>query len=158
KGIALTPAVERFGGNMNPGNANQVEQLLQGTPYRAVRRLSGGGMGEIFESVVDGSERRFAVKLLKAELAQQADMVDRMRVEGEALELLDHPNIVAARGHGSTQDGRPYVAMELLEGTPLHHELRERGALPVAEAIHYARQLLSALHAVHEAGIVHRDV
>jgi serine/threonine-protein kinase len=135
-----------------------MDRLLEGTPYRAVARLGSGGMGEIYDAVDKSSSGRIVVKLLRHDLRLQADMIDRMRVEGEALELLRHPNIVIAHGHGTTVDGRPYVAMERLEGVTLQSELRRRGALPLAEALHHARQLLSALKAVHEAGIVHRDI
>ena len=142
---------------MSWATAHDVERLLVGTPFRAVARLAAGGMGEIYEAVASDSEI-VVVKLLRADLVRQADMIDRMRVEGEALELLRHPSIVASRGHGFTVDGRPYVAMERLDGSTLQSELRRRGALPVAEAIHCTRRLLSALRAVHLAGIVHRDV
>ncbi len=143
---------------MSSETACEVEQLLGGTPYRLVGKLAAGGMGEIHDAVgADGSER-IVVKLLAEGRLNQADMVDRMRVEGEALQLLRHPGIVGYRGHGTTADGRPYVAMEKLEGCTLQSELRRRGSLPIAEAIHVTRQLLSALRAVHRAGIVHRDI
>src|SRR5262249_34063431 len=129
----------------------EVEQLLEGTPYWILGRIAEGGMGQIHDAVgADGSERIVA-KLLASGKLEQADTVDRMRVEGQALELLRHPNIVGYRGHGTTADGRPFVAMEKLEGCTLQCELRRRGALPLAEAIHFTRQLLSALRAVHGA-------
>jgi serine/threonine protein kinase len=143
---------------MSSSLAQPEEHLLDGTRYRAMMRLAGGGMGEIYEAFDPDANEIIVVKLLRAELARQPDMVDRMRVEGEALSHLDHPNIVAGRGHGTTSDGRRFVAMERIEGVTLQKELRRRGALPAAEAIHYTRQLLSALGAVHAARIVHRDV
>src|SRR5258706_2879664 len=147
-----------IGGTMSSEPAREVEQLLEGTPYRILGRLAAGGMGQIYEAIAaDGSEK-VVVKLLRADLLKQADMVDRMRVEGEACALLRHPRIVGYRGHGTTADGRPYVTMEYLEGATLQSELRRRGSLPVAEALHFTRQLLSALRAVHGAGIVHRDI
>lgn len=138
--------------------ALDLDRLLDGTPYFAVARLGAGGMGEIYEAVGRMAGERVVVKLLRAELLDQPDMVDRMRVEGEALELLAHPNIVGARGHGTTREGRPYVAMERVKGCTLKEELRRRGALPIAEAVAYTRQVLSALGAVHQASMVHRDV
>src|ERR1044071_8010357 len=99
-----------IGGFMTWATAHDVEQLLVGTPFRAVARIAAGGMGEIYEAATSDSEI-VVVKLLRADLVRQADMIDRMRVEGEALELLRHPSIVASRGHGMTADGRPYVAM-----------------------------------------------
>jgi serine/threonine-protein kinase len=142
---------------MSSESAQDLEQLLAATPYRAVAPLSAGGMGELYEAIGADGER-VAVKVLRASLVHQADMVDRMRVEGEVLEVLRHPSIVAFRGRGFTASGRPYVAMERLDGTTLLTELRQRGSLPLAEAIHVTRQVLSALRCAHAAGIVHRDV
>jgi len=138
--------------------AFDLDKLLDGTPYFAVARLGAGGMGEIYEAVGRAAGERVVVKVLRSELSRQPEMIDRMRVEGEALELLSHPNIVGARGHGMTREGRPYVAMEKVRGCTLKEELRRRGALSISEAVAYTRQILSALQAVHEAGIVHRDV
>jgi serine/threonine-protein kinase len=138
--------------------ALDVDTLLEGTPYLAMARLSEGGMGEIYEAVDREGGGRVVVKLLRAELCKQPEMIDRMRVEGEALALLSHPNIVGARGHGLTREGRPYVAMERVVGCTLKEELRRRGAMRLADAVAYTTQVLSALEAVHRAGIVHRDV
>jgi serine/threonine-protein kinase len=142
---------------MSSKTSEEVGQPLEGTPYRPLRRLAEGGMGEIYEAVGSTAEV-VVVKVLKTAAARQPDSADRMRVEGEALALLSHPNIVASRGHGTTADGRPWVAMERLEGSTLQSELKQRGVLPLAEAIHCTRRVLSALRAVHRAGIVHRDV
>jgi serine/threonine-protein kinase len=142
---------------MSSVQALDVEEVLKGTPYRAVARLGAGGMGELYEAVGPTPGERVVVKLLRAELASQRELVERMRVEGEVLELLAHRNIVAGLGHGTTSDGRPYVAMERLCGRTLQQELR-RGPMRMAEAILLTKQLLSALRVVHEAGIVHRDV
>jgi serine/threonine-protein kinase len=138
--------------------ALDLDRLLDGTPYYAVVRLGEGGMGEIYEAVGRVAGERVVVKVLRSDLLKQPEMIDRMRVEGEALELVSHPNIVGARGHGMTRAGRPYVAMERVMGATLKEELRRRGALPLDEAVAYMRQVLAALRAVHEAGIVHRDV
>jgi serine/threonine-protein kinase len=138
--------------------ALDLDRLLDGTPYYAVVRLGEGGMGEIYEAVGRVAGERVVVKVLRADLLKQPEMIDRMRVEGEALELVSHPNIVGARGHGMTRAGRPYVAMERVMGCTLKEELRLRGALPLTEAVAYTRQVLAALRAVHDAGIVHRDV
>src|SRR5258705_6670282 len=96
-----------IGGTMSSEPAREVEQLLEGTPYRLLGRLAAGGMGEIYEAIArDGSEK-IVVKLLRADLLKQPDMVDRMRVQGEALQLLRHPSIVGYRRHGTTADRRP---------------------------------------------------
>jgi serine/threonine-protein kinase len=91
-------------------------------------------------------------------LADQEELGERLRREGELLQWLTHPNIVISHGHGTTAEGRPYVVLERLVGSTLRQELTRRGALPLREAVFYTRQLLAALGAVHRAGLVHRDV
>jgi serine/threonine-protein kinase len=135
-----------------------LDTLLQGTPFRAVARLGAGGMGEIYEAAGPFGGPPVVVKVLRAELADHAELVERLLREGEILQLLAHPNIVVAHGHGTTAAGRPYVVLERLTGSTLRQELVRRRAFPVGEAVAYGRQLLAALGAVHEAGIVHRDV
>jgi serine/threonine-protein kinase len=115
-------------------------------------------MGDLFAATDRASGESVVVKVLRPELAAQPDAHERMRVEGEAIWQLSHPHIVAGRGQGLTSDGRPYVAMERLRGRTLRAEARLRGPLPAPEAIRHTRQLLSALRAVHAAGVVHRDV
>ncbi len=141
-----------------PPEGPALEHSLDGTPYRAEARLGSGGMGELFAATDRASGEPVVVKVLRPELAAQPDAHERMRVEGEAIWQLSHPHIVAGRGQGLTADGRPYVAMERLKGRTLRAEARLRGPLPAPEAIRHTRQLLSALRAVHAAGVVHRDV
>ena len=138
--------------------ALDLDALLQGTPFRAVARLGAGGMGEIYEAVGPFGGEPVVVKVLRAELVDQAELVERLRREGEMLQFLSHPNIVASYGHGTTAAGRPYVVLERLVGSTLRQELARRSAIPVGEALAYVRQLLSALARVHDAGVVHRDV
>jgi hypothetical protein len=115
-------------------------------------------MGEIYEAIGPFGGQPVVVKILRAELAGQAELVERMRREGEMLQFLAHPNIVVSYGHGTTAAGRPYVVMERLLGSTLRQELSRRCAIPVGEAVGYTRQLLSALARVHDAGLVHRDI
>jgi len=135
-----------------------LDALLRGTPFRAVARLGAGGMGEIYEAIGPFGGAPVVVKVLRAELADRAELVERLRREGEMLQFLSHPNIVVSHGHGTTSAGRPYVVLERLVGSTLREELLRRRVLPVREAVGYARQLLAALGAVHQAGVVHRDV
>ena len=102
--------------------------------------------------------RKFVAKVLLAELARRAQVVDRMRLEAQALGRLSHPNIVSVANVGTTADGRPFFVMEFLEGRTLAAEVRERGLLPVSEAVTWTCELLAALSAAHAIGIVHRDI
>lgn len=138
--------------------SSNESDLFLGTNYRTVSRLGAGGMGEVF--VVEHRElgREFVAKVLHAELASDARVVDRMRVERQALGRLSHPHIVSVIDSASLSDGRPFFVMELLRGRTLAEELRERGKLPVYEAVRFACELLSALAASHGIGVVHRDI
>ncbi len=135
-----------------------VPDPFEGTSLRAIRRLGAGGTGEVF--VVEHRElgRCFAAKLLRAPLAAVPHIVDRLRLEGQTLARLNHPNVVAIQGFDTTPDGRPYLVIELLAGQSLTETLRTGGALPVRLALKYGKELLSGLAAAHEIGVVHRDV
>jgi eukaryotic-like serine/threonine-protein kinase len=131
---------------------------FQGTAYQTVKRLGGGEAGELF--VVEHLEigRHFAAKVLHAHLAQVPQVADRLRLEGQALARLNHPNVVSVHGFDTTPEGRPFLIMELLRGRSLAQELAESGSMPLWRAAGYAKELLSALEAVHGIGVVHRDV
>jgi serine/threonine-protein kinase len=115
-------------------------------------------MGEVIEAEHAALGKRVVVKLLHAQFADRVDLVDRMRVEAQALARLAHPNLVVVNDFGQTREGRTYLVMERLWGRTLRDELRGRGALPPLEAIEYVRQALAGLAAAHDAGVVHRDV
>jgi serine/threonine-protein kinase len=115
-------------------------------------------MGELFEAEHAAIGRRVAVKLLHRHLRWRRDLVDRMRLEGQALGHLEHPNVVQAIDFGLTWEDRPYLVMERLAGRTLADEVAARGALPAAEAIDLVAQALSGLSAVHRAGLLHRDI
>jgi serine/threonine-protein kinase len=134
------------------------DDALAGTSYRILRQLGEGGMGEVYavEHIVLGKE--VVAKILRLELSRDPAVVDRMRVEAQALGALSHPNIVSVTDFGRTADGRPYYIMPLLRGKTVGQMLRQGGPPPLFEAILIARQVLSALSAAHEIGLVHRDI
>lgn len=132
--------------------------LLAGTPYRAVRRIGQGGMGEVFEARHEALGKRVVVKLIRRELSGDPALVERFRIEARAMARLDHPNVAAVHDLGATASGRPYFVLEYLDGHPLSEELRARRHLPVAEALGITAAVLAGLSAVHAARLVHRDV
>ena len=135
-----------------------AEDPFFGTPYRTVRHLAAGGMGDVFVIAHRQLGREFVAKLLHQRFAADGRLLDRMRIEAQALGRLDHPNIVTVSGFGTARDGRPFIVMELLRGRTLAAELSLRGHLPPIEALYYLRQLLLALGAAHTLGVVHRDI
>ncbi len=133
-------------------------ELFGGAPYRTVQRLTAGGMGDLYVVEHQLLQRTFVAKVLQENFARDDGLLDRFRLEAQALGRLNHPHIVSVTDVGTTTDGRPYMLLEHLEGRTLDEELGERGRLPVREALQYAEQLLSALSAAHAISIVHRDI
>jgi uncharacterized coiled-coil protein SlyX len=125
--------------------------------YRLVRRLGRGGMGDVYLGHEAALERMVAIKVLPGELGAIEDFVRRFQLEASAVARLNHPNIVPVHfiGHDA---GRHFFAMQFVEGQSLEQLLREKGKLPVAQAVGILRQCLAGLGEAHLAGLVHRDV
>ncbi|MBN2203675.1 MAG: Stk1 family PASTA domain-containing Ser/Thr kinase [Thermoleophilia bacterium] len=143
------------------GPPGPVDDIIGAAPldgrYRATRRIGGGGMADVYlaEDLVLG--RFVAVKVLRRELALDAEFVERFDTEARAAASLSHPNIVAIHDRG--RSGEPwYIVMEYVPGETLKQRVRRAGALPCREAAAIAVDVLGALQAAHDRGIVHRDV
>jgi serine/threonine-protein kinase len=119
--------------------------------------LAAGGFGVIYLARSQLG-RRVALKVLRAEWTASPDLLARFQREFELVRSVQHPNIVKVLGFGSLPDGRPFYAMELLEGRDLEKHLAERGRLPLSEAVLLVQPLASALDTAHSFGVVHRDV
>ncbi|WP_437767134.1 serine/threonine-protein kinase [Sorangium sp. So ce281] len=119
---------------------------------------SHGGFAVVYLATQLGTGRPVALKVLRRRLAARARILSRFQQEAAALRGLAHPHIVEIVGVGDLPDGRPYIAMEWIEGRTLNQELRGRGALSPAEALAVLEEIGGALSAAHALGIVHRDV
>jgi serine/threonine protein kinase len=142
-----------------PEDEDPLLGTVLGESYELVRAIGEGGMGRVYEARHQRlASKRFAIKVLHADLARQNDVVSRFLREAEATSVLSHVNIVGVVDVNRLPDGRPYIVAELLEGTSLadHFERVQRLSLP--EAVNIARQLCAALGAAHERDIVHRDI
>lgn len=127
-----------------------------GERYRLGERIGQGGMGEVFAAQDLRLDREVALKLLRADLAHQEGMRDRVLAEARLAARLAHPHVVAVLDTGE-HDGRPYVVMERLSGRTLRDELAG-GPLSPERVRDVGIQVLRALAAAHDLGIVHRDV
>ena len=108
--------------------------VLQGT-YRIIRPLAEGGCGEVYLAAHTRLPGRFAVKLLHRSLVRDSDALSRFRQEAEITSSLRHPHIVQVFDFNVTDDGVPFLVMELLEGKLLSERIRTAGALdPIAAA------------------------
>ncbi len=115
-------------------------------------------MGSVFLAEHALIKRRVAIKVLHSELATDPNVIERFMNEARAAGTLGHPNIVESTDMGFTSNHVPYIVFEYLEGTLLTDEVYRVCGLPVRRVIHIAQQIASALHAAHNAGVVHRDL
>jgi eukaryotic-like serine/threonine-protein kinase len=127
--------------------------------YELGDRLGAGGMSTVVLAFDRRLERHVAVKLLAEHLAEDAQFVARFRREALAAARLVHPNIVQVFDFGlDDATGRHYIVMEHIRGQSAAEILRDRGVLPVAEAIAMLTQCCRGLDYAHRQGVVHRDV
>ncbi|UQA62754.1 serine/threonine-protein kinase [Polyangium aurulentum] len=137
-------------------NIVSVGDVLAGK-YRVERVLGMGGMGVVVAAThLDLREVR-AIKLMRPELASD-QAVERFLREARAVVRLRSEHVAEVYDVGRLESGAPYIVMEMLEGQDLSALLKERGKLPVDEAVLYVAQACHALDEAHEAGIVHRDL
>jgi serine/threonine-protein kinase len=127
-----------------------------GGKYRVLRPIGHGGVGSVYEAEGAGGSR-FAVKILDRQWAKDDVVVGRFAREARAAGAVPSDHIVRVLD-GGTEDGCPYLVMELLAGQDLGQRLRRERHLPLDDALDIAEQVLVALVAAHGAGIVHRDL
>jgi len=136
----------------------QSGDWIGGTPYRVVRPLGVGGMGEVYEVDHTRTGTRRAIKVIRASLGADDVLAHRLVREGRILRSIEHPNVVRVFEAGTLPDRRPYFAMELLEGTSLRRLASKQAPLSWPRAIAMIVQALDGLEAIHRRGMVHRDV
>ena len=130
-----------------------------GGRYILEELIGEGGMASVYRARHTLVDRPFAVKILRGELARDPTLRERLRREGRSAAALTHPNIVEIYDFGTTDDGAPYLVMELLtNGKTIRHILREEGAPPLGLTIEIAIQIARGLARAHDFGVVHRDL
>jgi Tol biopolymer transport system component/tRNA A-37 threonylcarbamoyl transferase component Bud32 len=125
-------------------------------PYEVLTLLGEGGMGQVYRARDERLSREVALKVVHADLAQDAERLRRFEHEAKAAGTLNHPNIVAVYDTGRS-NGSPYIVSELLQGETLRDRMAT-GAVGVRKAVDYGVQIARGLAAAHEKGIVHRDL
>lgn len=119
--------------------------------------LGAGGFATVYRAYDPVLDRLVALKVLHPHLARDREVADRFVREGRALARVRHPNIVQVHDAGEG-NGAAWIAMELVEGRPLDQLVRSGGPLPLPTLVTVVQQIAAALTAVHERGLVHRDV
>jgi len=138
--------------------AENVEELLAKTEYRAIRRLGGGRTADVYEVRHQILGRRFVLKVLRSHLASDHRFADRLRFEAQAAARIHHKNVVEIVDLWISARGNPCVVMELLEGRTIDEELAVADRLRPTEAVELTKQALAGLGAAHALGVVHRDI
>ncbi|MDI1448941.1 serine/threonine-protein kinase [Polyangium sp. 6x1] len=126
--------------------------------YKVLRLIARGGMGAVYEALNTSIGKRVAMKFVDPELARSADAVARFQREAAAASAVESAHIVTIFDSGVTDDGQPFIVMELLRGEDLGHRIKRLGRLDLEAALGVVAQLLRGLCRAHEAGIVHRDL
>ncbi len=127
--------------------------------YRLETLIGEGGMARVWRGVDLTLERTVAVKFLfLREDRDRRTMIDRFLREARIAAAVRHPNVVDLLDFGTTEEGRPFMVMELLDGEPLEARLHRAPALTLEELVRIAAGILDGLASVHKAGIVHRDL
>lgn len=126
--------------------------------FRIERVLGEGGMGIVLAAHHLHLGRLVAIKLLKPEALAHADIVARFANEARSASRIQSEHVARVLDVGALDSGEPYMVMEYLEGSDLSKYVRQRGPMPIEEAIDYLLQACEALAEAHVAGIVHRDL
>ena len=150
-----TPALELAARALADSNSATLEGRTVG-PYRIEALIGAGGMGEVYRGWDTRLRRPVALKFLAREFLSDAGAVERFEREARAASALSHPNICTVYDVGD-MEGRPFIAMEYLEGQTLRARMGG-AALPPRRSLEYAIQISHALGAAHQRSIVHRDL
>jgi serine/threonine-protein kinase len=126
--------------------------------YRLTRPIGQGGMGVVYGGETVDTRQPVALKLLRPELHAEDDVVRRFLEEGLVAQRIVHPNVLRVFEAGRAEDGTPFLAMELLDGSSLQAFMRASGRIPPAQAVPIVLGILAGLGAAHAMGVVHRDL
>ena len=125
--------------------------------YEILELIGSGGMANVYKARSHRLNRLVAIKILKSDLADNADFRRRFHDESQAVAQLSHANIVSVYDV-STNPDREYIVMELIDGITLKQYMERRGRMDWRESLHFITQIMRGLSHAHSRGIIHRDI
>ncbi len=141
-------------GDMAAQSAEPPEEIER---YKLLQRIGEGGFGSVWMAdQLEPIKRRVAIKIIKLGMDTR-QVIARFEAERQALALMEHPNIARVLDAGSTRSGRPYFAMELVNGQPITDYCNAAG-LDVPARLQLFSKVCNAIHHAHQKGIIHRDI
>ena len=147
---------------LTKGNTPNLESRQEFGDYLLLEMLGRGGMGVVFRAQEKKTGRHVALKMIRSNIVNRVDeetqrvVIERFQTEAKAVANLEHPNIVTLYEVGQ-QDDTPYISMQLVQGEDLASTIRQ-SVLESKTAARYMKTVAEAIHAVHEQGMIHRDL
>jgi len=142
---------------MNDAPPRSVHGLVAGK-YEIVSLIGRGGMGSVWEGRHATLGTRVAIKFIDQEYVGSTEAHSRFATEARAVATIQSKHAIQIFDHGVTEDGRPYIVMELLVGEPLDKRIERLGRISLQETARILGQVSRALQRAHDAGIIHRDL
>ncbi|MEZ4463550.1 MAG: serine/threonine-protein kinase [bacterium] len=137
---------------------NLIGRTLDNGRYEIVKLIGEGGMGRVYQARQTSMDRMVALKILRAQLALDEQLLARFQQEALSVSKLRHPNTITVYDYGRTPDGLLFIAMELLGGKSLYQLLRQKRRLSLRRSMHILGQVAGAVAEAHQLGVVHRDL
>ncbi|MGH9649270.1 MAG: serine/threonine protein kinase, partial [Terriglobales bacterium] len=139
-----------------------TSELMQGMiireKYEILGKIGAGGMAAVYRAKHLAFNEIRAIKVVSARLLDDETFIKRFKTEAIVTRKLQHPNAVRVDDLDTTDDGRPYIVMELVQGRDLRKVIHDEGPFSVARSLDITRQTAAALGAAHALGITHRDI
>lgn len=152
---AATASLDEVGSLAETSRKSLIGTTIDGFAIESI--LGGGSFGTVYRGRQLGLERPVAIKVPTHEIASDPVMARRFAREARSAARITHPGVVGIYAVGELADGRPYLAMQLIDGEPLDRIL-ETGPVPAVRTLRIARLIASALSETHAADVVHRDL
>jgi len=146
------------GGPADPGTEDPLLGRVLSERYRILRKLGEGGMGVVYLAEHVVIEKKLALKVLFPDLTRRADLIQRFMQEAKSASRIGHENVIDITDFGQSPEGYVFIAMEYLSGQDLGQVLKASGSLSWERAQPLVVQMVKALRAAHDRGIIHRDM